>query len=42
MSCEVATLPFQAYANYGTWSIGKKEKKVKICKILEIMKFNIA
>ena len=21
MSCEVAALPFQAHANYGTWSI---------------------
>ena len=21
MSCEVASLPFQAHANYGTWSI---------------------
>ena len=21
MSCDVAALPFQAYANYGTWSI---------------------
>ena len=21
MSCEVAALPFQTYANYGTWSI---------------------
>ena len=21
MSCKVATLPFQAHANYGTWSI---------------------
>ena len=21
MSCEVAALPFQAYANYGTWAI---------------------
>ena len=21
MSCQVAALPFQAYANYGTWSI---------------------
>ena len=22
MSCDVATLPFQAHSNYGTWSIG--------------------
>ena len=24
MSCEVAALPFQAHANYGTWSIDFK------------------
>ena len=26
MSCEVAALPFQAHANFGTWSIDFKKE----------------
>ena len=28
MSCEVAALPFQAHANYGTWSIDFAEMSI--------------
>ena len=27
MSCEVAELPFQAHANYGTWSIDFENRR---------------
>ena len=33
MSCDVAALPFQAHANYGTWSIDSycdKQEKIII------------
>ena len=32
MSCEVAALPFQAHANYGTWSIDVGYEG-RVCKI---------
>ena len=28
MSCEVAALPFQAYANYETWSIDFEQEDI--------------
>ena len=31
MSCEVAALPFQALANYGTWSIDFAEIIILSC-----------
>ena len=34
MSCDVASLPFQAHANYGTWSIdfgSNTEKNINLC-----------
>ena len=30
MSCDVAALPFQAHANYGTWSINFGLDKINI------------
>ena len=43
MSCDVATLPFQAHANYGTWSMDFEPiKKKKFTGFLDLKFFLVS